>query len=314
MKKLIFLIAIFFTAETVKAQLNTTLVLAATPPATLSEWGTRKEILTYIISSQPGATFPVIIKAEIKTTDGTVIGTTDLSKARVITLSSSTTILYAVDVLPLENILFSGKYKTSIQRTGKLPADNYILCVQLVRPVDYTPASAAVCKTFYLASTQLPVLMKPYNEEVLDAKSAQTAIMFRWTPTVPRPSFTVTYHIQVFEVLKDQSPMQALRSNQPMLDKELIGITQYIWQPQIAFHIGGTWGGDCGSEKNIKPGSSTDSSSQIIQACHKFIWTIQTLDDRGLPITQTDGNGEARSEPIVFFVKPNKNPKPQKGN
>jgi hypothetical protein len=37
-----------------------------------------------------------------------------------------------------------------------------------------------------------------------------------------------------------------------------------------------------------------------------FIWTIQTLDKAGLPIVRTDGNGEARSEPIIFFVNPEK--------
>ena len=86
MKKIFFVVLIQFLISTVTAQINTNLVLAATPPATLSEWGNRREILTYIINTQPGLSFPVIIKTEIKTTDGTVIGTTDLAKAKVITL------------------------------------------------------------------------------------------------------------------------------------------------------------------------------------------------------------------------------------
>lgn len=282
--------AMVFTGATAIAQLNTNLILAAQPPASLSEWGVRKEILTYIINTQPGLSFPVIIKAEIKTTDGTVIGTTDLAKAKVFTPGSATTILYAVDVLPLENILFTGKYKTSIQRTGKLPADNYILCVQLVKPVDYTPASASVCKTFYLASIQLPILMKPYSDEVLEGKIAQTAITFRWTPLVPRQSSAVTYRLQVFEILPAQQPMQALRSNQPLLDQEIRGTTQYIWRPQLSFL----------PPPDIFSDSTLDTKKNFL----RFIWTIQSLDALGLPVTQTDGNGEARSEPVSFFVKP----------
>ncbi|HMK02798.1 MAG TPA: hypothetical protein VK489_01350 [Ferruginibacter sp.] len=290
MKKLIFFIALIFIAATTIAQLNTNLILAAQPPASLSEWGVRREILTYIINTQPGLSFPVIIKAEIKTTDGTVIGTTDLAKAKVFTPGSATTILFAADVLPLENILFTGKYKTSIQRTGKLPADNYILCVQLVRPVDFTPASASVCKTFYLASIQLPILMKPYNEELLDGKIAQTAITFRWTPVVPPQTPPVTYRLQVFEVLAHQQPMQALRSNQPLLDQEIKGSTQYIWRPQLSF---------------LPPAPVvSDSAHDKKKTFLRFTWTIQSLDALGLPVTQTDANGEARSEPIVFFVKP----------
>ncbi|MEO7264975.1 MAG: hypothetical protein ABIW38_08685 [Ferruginibacter sp.] len=302
MKKLLYILYILFTGSTATAQINTNLVLAATPPATLSEWANRREVLTYIINSQPGVSFPVIIKTEIKTTDGTVIATTDLAKARQILLSSATIILFATDVLPLENMLFTGKYKTSLQRSGKLPADNYILCVQLVTPGDYRAVSAVVCKNFYLASLQLPILIKPYNEEVLDAKLAQTAIIFRWTPVVPRLTDPVTYHLQVFEILSYQSPVQALRSNQPLLDVEIRGATQYIWRPQLSFMADTDLTSASDSSKSIN-----NKIEKIKHPLSKFIWTIQSLDAKGDPVTQTDGNGEARAEPIIFFVDSQKN-------
>ena len=319
MKKLILLLSILFITAAVRAQYNTNLVLAGTPPASLSEWANRRDVLTYIISSVQGVSFPVIIKTELKTTDGSVIASTDLAKAKQVILSSATTILNAAEVLPLENMLFVGKYKTSMQRTGKLPADNYTLCVQLVRPADYLPASEIKCKNFYIATTQLPILMKPYNEEMLDAKMAQTAITFRWTPLVPRLTEPATYRLQVFEILANQNPVQALRSNQPLLDKEIRGATQYIWQPQLSF----TWippgdvdgdGSDnvAGVINNIDSpivNNKTKNASEpvfekiIKQHAFGFIWTIQTLDKAGNPVTQTDGNGEARSEPILFYVK-----------
>ena len=45
-----------------------------------------------------------------------------------------------------------------------------------------------------------------------------------------------------------------------------------------------------------------------------FIWTIQSLDKDHKPVTQTDGNGEGRSEPIIFFINPDKDRKPKKEN
>lgn len=318
MKKLILLFSIFFITTTLRAQYTTNLVLAATPPASLSEWGNRRDVLTFIISSAQGVSFPVIIKTEIKTTDGSVIASTDLAKAKPVILSSATTILNATDVLPLENMLFVGKYKTSLQRTGKLPADNYTLCVQLVRPADYLPASEVKCKNFYIATTQLPILMKPYNEEMLDAKMAQTAITFRWTPLVPRLTDPATYRLQVFEILAGQNPVQALRSNQPLLDKEIRGATQYIWQPQLSFNWIPTGDGD-GTDDSVGVINTSDSNMvndktknvseslserKIKQYSFGFIWTIQTLDKAGTPATQTEGNGEARSEPVIFYVKP----------
>jgi hypothetical protein len=194
--------------------------------------------------------------------------------------------------MPLEFMVFTGKYKTSLERTGKLPADNYIICVQPVRPVDFGPAGEVQCKNFYLATTQLPILMKPYNEEILDAKKAQTAIIFRWTPVVPTQPSPVTYRIQVFEVLPTQSPVQALRSNQPLLDKEILAATQYIWQPQLTF-------------------MPYDNETKKLPT---FIWTIQSLDKDHKPVTQTDGNGEGRSEPIIFFINPDKDRKLKKEN
>lgn len=262
------------------AQYKINLIMNSTPAATLSEWSNRRETLTLIVSSQAGLNIPVKIKIEIKTSDGTVIATTDLAKAAIYTFQQANTMLYAADVVPLENILFTGRYKTTFLRTGKLSSDNYMLCVQLVTPTDYRSVSDQSCKNFYLATTQLPILMKPYNEEILDATIAQTAITFRWTPVVPKLPQPAYYRIQVFEVQPHQAPVQALRSNQPLLDQQIMGVTQYIWRPQL----------------------DMKNNDSLTMPAKKFIWTIQSLDANNEPVVQTDGNGEARSEPLVFYV------------
>lgn len=296
MKKLISTALAIFIVATASAQIKFNLIVNARPPAPLSEWANKREVLTLIATGQPGAPGggQFKIKTEIKTLDGTVIGSADLAKTPVLTINSTgaPTILFANDVMPLEFMVFTGKYKSSLERTGKLPADNYIICVRPVNIVDYAPLGEEQCKTFYLASTQLPILMKPYNEEVLDSKKAQTAIIFRWSPVVPTQPSPVTYRIQVFEVLPTQSPVQALRSNQPLLDKEILAATQLIWQPQLSF-------------------LPYDEETKKLPT---FIWTIQSLDVNKNPVTQTDGNGEARSEPIIFFVNPDKNKKSKKDN
>ncbi|MBL7700975.1 MAG: hypothetical protein JNM14_01890 [Ferruginibacter sp.] len=296
MKKLISTaIAIFIVAASIAQQVRFNLIMNAQPPAQLSEWSNKQEVLRLLAGPQGavgGGQFK--IKTEIKTTDGTVVGNADLARVPVFTLNTTGVplVLVANDVMPLEFMVFTGKYKTALERTGKLPSGNYIICARPVNIIDYTPLGEEQCKTFYLATTQLPILMKPYNEEVLDAKKAQTAIIFRWSPVVPTQLSPVTYRLQVFEVLPTQSPVQALRSNQPVLDKELIAVTQYIWQPQLSF-------------------MPYDEETKKLPT---FVWTIQSLDKAGLPVTQTDGSGEARSEPLVFFVNPDKHKKPEKDN
>jgi hypothetical protein len=293
MKKLIITSIIIFSCTSSWAQLISNLIVNAQPPAQLSEWGNRREVLTLVVTGQGAAGGSFKIKTEIKLTDGTVIATADLAKTPVFTpVAGAPAILTANDVMPLEYMMFTGKYKTSLQRTGKLPADNYMICTQPVNPVDYQVMGEQQCKSFYLASTQLPILMKPYNEEVLDGKKAQTAIIFRWSPVIPTQTSPVTYRLQVFEVLPNQNPVQALRSNQPVLDKEILAATQFKCQPQLIF-------------------APQNTETEKLPA---FVWTIQTLDKAGLPVTQTDGSGEGRSEPVIFFVNPEKNKKPAKEN
>ena len=295
MKKILFAAIAIFISATGLAQLTSNLIVNAQPPAQLSEWGNKREVLALIVRAPGAIAGPFKLKTEIKTLSGEIIGSADLAKTPVFTPNSAgVTILFANDVMPLEYMMFTGKYKNSLQRTGKLPSDNYTICVRPVRPTDYTPMGEEQCKNFYLASTQLPILMKPYNEEILDGKKAQTSIIFRWTPVIPTQTSPVTYRIQVFEVLPTQSPVQALRSNQPVLDKQILAATQFIWQPQLSFMP-----------------YDNDSATAKHPA---FIWTIQTLDKAGLPVTQTDGSGEGRSEPILFFVNPDKNKKPKKEN
>jgi len=331
MKKLSTLILTLILASATLAQVKLDLILNPAPPANLTEWGNRREVMTVIVSPGPGLALQFKIKVEITASDGTTAGTNDLSRAQIFTMQSTPLILTAMDVMPVENMIFSGKYKSSLDRTGKLPSDNYTLCITPVRPTDLTPMAPPVCKPFFLATTQLPNLMKPYDGEILDGKIAQTAITFRWTPVTPRTPNPVTYRIQVFEILEHQTPVQALRANQPLLDQQIMGTTQYIWRPQLDFapyftenqNVGEmphqkimNPNNDSDSQKNINTSEAGLGSGKDNKTHHmpRFIWTIQSLDMHGDPVTRTDGNGEARSEPIMFYVDPVKNNPPKKGN
>ena len=140
MKKLIASIIAVFIITTAIAQIKFNLIVNAQPPAQLTDWGNRREVLTLIVTAQGAIGAQFKIKTEIKTLDGTVIGSADLARTPIFTPSSAgTLILVANDVMPLEFMMFTGKYKTSLERTGKLPADNYMICVQPVRPTDYGP-------------------------------------------------------------------------------------------------------------------------------------------------------------------------------
>jgi len=174
-------------------------------------------------------------------------------------------------------LIFIGQYRNTIERTGKLPAGQYQVCVSILQPGTFQVIAAERCRIFNLVGVQLPFLMMPVNKSVIPRINAQNSITFRWTPVTPQSAIgPASYRLQVFEILTNQQPVQALRANQPILDILLRGVTQYIWQPRLSFL----------------------NNDSLVQ----FIWTIQTLDPTGAPILLSDGNGESRSEPFIFVI------------
>jgi hypothetical protein len=265
------------------AQLTTNLVLNPRASARLSEWALNKSTITLIVTNIQSPRRGKI-KATLKSSDGTTVSTTNLNTAKTFVFGDGNTILNADAVFPLEVQQFVGKYVNALNRTGKLPADNYQLCVELVEEATFARLAPEQCRSFFVSAAQLPICMMPAKDQELDAAVARTAITFRWTPLIPKPQAATNYRLQVFEVLENQTAMQALRSNQPLLDQVIIERTQFIWQPQLPMIV-----------NDVKDSSALPSKDL------RFIWSIQTLDDKGEPIA-VDANYEGRSEPIPFII------------
>jgi hypothetical protein len=315
MKKLFCILLALFTLHISKAQLVSQLSLQPNPTASLSAWAGSPQILTLLVTNigpngTPSKDYK--IKTTIKTTSGDAVAVTDLSKAPTLNSIASSTVAHnAAIVLPLQFMQFSGSYQGTMLRTGKLPVGTYQLCVQLVNALDYAVIAPEQCRIFNIASLQLPFLVSPAPLSSIDKNIAQSVITFRWTPLVPRPQQQIiSYHIQVFEVLENQKPMQAFRSNLPLLDKVVLGTTQYIWQPQLSFN-------EIIVEKDSSFAAS-DSAVLTTEIVKTFIWTVQTFtrDAAGgkeEPVTEGSVNGDGRSEPQVFYVRKIK-PRKMSGN
>lgn len=259
------------------AQITTTLNVQSQPPPNLSDWALRNTVLNFIVDYGRPDPARVIFKTDIKLLDGTVVATTNVQTAPVYTLNRGVTVYYSKDVMPLEAMSFNGQFRSTLDRTGKLPSGQYQICVTVLQSGTFQILVAERCRIFNLTGFQLPFLMLPADKSILPKLNAQTAIIFRWTPLVPQQAINpVSYRLQVFEILMQQEAVQALRANQPILDVSVRNATQYIWQPRLSF-------------------VNVDSTA-------RYIWTIQTLDGNGLPILLSDGNGESRSAPFTFSI------------
>lgn len=269
---IIVLLGLFF-CNPVAAQFTANLILNSRPPAYLSDWNSPlagQLLVTYNGAAQAAR---VKLASQLQDAGGTIITISNNATAQLVSINPGANIIRIDRVLQLENMQFKAG-ANSLATSGKLEAGNYRLCVQLVT-IDGVPITEPQCKPFTQLNYQLPFLLSPNDKTWLDANTAQTAIIFRWSSLVPATQEAATYRLQVYEVLPAQTPMQALRSNQPVLLTELRRITQYIWRPQFSFK---------------------DSAN------HVFIWTVQTLDSKGVPITTSDENNKGRSEPRIFGV------------
>ena len=262
-------------AQSFKAQI----ILAGRPTSLLADWANHPEILNYIVTYDGGAegiSYTTKIIATFRDGAGNIIGAGDFNLIPNHVFTPGTTDLQSREVVLLQSIRFSGGAQKTLNATGRLPAGSYQLSLQIVDAKTLEKLTDETTRPFTVLSYQLPILMQPQNEAVLAAEQARAAITFRWTPLAPLPSQErISYLLQVFEIQQGQTPMQAFRSNQPLLNQQVNGVTQFIWQPQLYL---------------------ADSAQN-----RKFIWTIQTVDARGLGFN--NGVGDGRSEPFWFEIK-----------
>ncbi|MBC7874484.1 MAG: hypothetical protein H7Y01_10835, partial [Ferruginibacter sp.] len=66
----------------------------------------------------------------------------------------------------------------------------------------------------------------PEDQKKISSKDMASPVLFRWTPIVPKPGETVTYRIKVWQLMDGQNSTQAMRTNKPIVEKEVINITE----------------------------------------------------------------------------------------
>ena len=118
-----------------------------------------------------------------------------------------------------------------------------------------------------------PVNISPADNKSFTLDEAKGAIRFSWKGVDPKQSGPVTYRLKVWQLMQGQNGTQAMRSNQPIITKEIINVTEAI--------VTGVITGPC------RPPYMCD-----------FVWNVQALDKEGHPVGTKNGT----SEPTMFMV------------
>lgn len=158
----------------------------------------------------------------------------------------------------------------------ELKEGTYSVCVQFFS-AERKELSREVCKEFTVTADKKeyssPQNIAPADKKQFTEKEINAPVTFRWTPLVPKPQEPVTYRIKVWQLMQGQNAVAAMRSNQPIITKDVENITQAV--------ISGIYTGPC------KPPYLCD-----------FVWTVQALNKAGNPL----GNNNGTSEPTAFSV------------
>ncbi len=156
----------------------------------------------------------------------------------------------------------------------ELKEGTYTLCAQFYN-LDKIAVSREVCKDFRVEATNVeyapPTLITPENEKKFSSTQLEGPVTFRWTPLVPKPKEPVTYRLRVWQLMQGQTATQALRTNTPLIQKDVDNLTQTTVNSILT--------GPC------KPPYLCD-----------FIWNVQALNRAGKPM----GNNNGTSEPYTF--------------
>lgn len=179
--------------------------------------------------------------------------------------------------------MWSGKDAAALLGQGcTLPPGDYEICVQFFGTVNgnVRPLSSEGRRAFAIGGNgpivvQAPKAIAPANGSVLSEQEVTQPITFRWTPVVPRPmEELVHYRVSVWQLMQGQTGTQAMRTNQPIITKDVDNLTQTVAR---------LTSGPC------LPPHTCD-----------FVWTVQALNREGKPI----GGDSGTAELFRFTVSP----------
>jgi len=188
-----------------------------------------------------------------------------------------TTVVTAPRMAPWSQLAYTGEAGRQIRDTGRLPDGDWTLCVTLTgltgsstgRP---QPAVTS-CSTFIIRYPEAPSLLLPIDRSAVN----QPHPVFQWTPVTGVAN--ASYRFRLVEMMKGQSPRDAVEADRPMLET-LLGTQTTLLYPPAAYPL--------------RAG-----------AC--YAWQVQSVTFAGSdlqPVLEPVGTNKGRSQVHTFCYRP----------
>lgn len=118
-----------------------------------------------------------------------------------------------------------------------------------------------------------PSILSPADGSNVTSAELEKSVLLKWTAVAPPPpAGNVVYHVKIYELADGQKSEQAIRSNKPIVEKDVANFTQTQFS------------------KSVTKGKQ-----------FQFTWTVQATDRMGKPY----GTNNGTSESSTFMVAEN---------
>jgi hypothetical protein len=186
-------------------------------------------------------------------------------------LSPGKTKIRTRDITDIKDTWYSSDYRSSIVRTGKLPAGDYTVCVYVKNlATGETLGEDCIHQSIQLIGA--PRLISPDDGKIVRDEH----LLFTWAAPSPPYSGRLEYELKIMEILGGQTKEEAMASNSPWFERS--GIT--------ALSL------------------NYPNAARPFEREKKYAWQVRSFDESGNPV----GENEGRSEIYQFEYTPREHP------
>jgi hypothetical protein len=244
---------------------NSSLVIMPHPSPYLNQWQSNPQILTYTLfftgQNPPSITFRGILTSQRFGQVASVKGST------IQPMGPSPWIFHNNQIFKINESTYNGKFASIIKKSGRLPEDNYTLCIAILDQQGNQLTEA--CASFSILLPDQPQLVMPLDKDSLMVMNPT----FQWTPVLVPPGITIRYMLRICEMLPGQHPDKALSANVPQFEQIVTNLTMLVYPLHaLPFQVG-----------------------------KRYAWQIQALDQDGVPASVNNGKSEIRT---FWYKKP----------
>ncbi|MCZ7558582.1 MAG: carboxypeptidase-like regulatory domain-containing protein [Bacteroidia bacterium] len=222
---------LFICAAEVHAQLSLAIQMDPRPSPYISDWRSNPNTIRFIVTNPTNADVQVRFYGYIEgDTRGRVAESNIDAPIPPVTIRPGTSMLNAVDANMLEDgaVAYSGPTREESRRSGRLPEDNFRLCVEL-RAYDppWTALSPEACTRFDIRLLFPPTLIAPVN-----ASDVTAAPTFQWSGVPLAIGEMAKYELTVIELDPGQTNVaQAMKTNIPLMQRSDLRVPVYQVMP-----------------------------------------------------------------------------------